>query len=407
MRTTTNDPRRWVGVAPLVAFLMMCVPAFVRGQDDTDSKLGDNGIPEGYMVVEGDIIVPIDFYERVGRGTFTSLSYLWTEGDPTIIPYEFEDPDANCGGFWCVNFGPCSPYCTNPCDHVIDARRTVATNAMAEWEAVANVDFRPRSGEAAYIHIRDSSNDCNPANNSLVGRLGEEQTLNFNNWTNQWTLVHELGHALGYWHEQSRADRDTACDGGPCVTIEWSNISQTACTDANGNSAPCYHNFEVRDTGDEYGDYDFDSIMHYRACAFTCCNNQGTGCFGTTTCTPAATNCRTITVEPPNGTVWQSNIGQGGTLNHLSCWDAEVMSFLYPESDWTFVDADCQWYGTSGSCITYGDFLRPYTNINTAIDQTPCGGELILRSGGDFNVNGVLSKPMLIRAPVGGAILCD
>jgi hypothetical protein len=66
-------------------------------------------------------------------------------------------------------------------------------------------------------------------------------------------VIHEIQHALGYWHEQSRADRRFF------VEILWDNIIDDA-----------DHNFEVRnvDEGLAPGVYDFGSIMHYSAFAF-------------------------------------------------------------------------------------------------------------------------------------------
>jgi len=66
------------------------------------------------------------------------------------------------------------------------------------------------------------------------------------------TIQHETMHALGFWHEQSRPDRDSF------VTIIYGNIQ-------NGME----NNFNKQSSIDPLGaPYDYDSVMHYHSTAF-------------------------------------------------------------------------------------------------------------------------------------------
>uniref|UniRef100_A0A915BQ35 Zinc metalloproteinase n=1 Tax=Parascaris univalens TaxID=6257 RepID=A0A915BQ35_PARUN len=67
-------------------------------------------------------------------------------------------------------------------------------------------------------------------------------------------IAHEVAHALGFWHEQSRPDRDNY------VTVRWENIDR----DSKGQFLK-----ELPADVDNGGvPYDYGSIMHYRSKAF-------------------------------------------------------------------------------------------------------------------------------------------
>jgi hypothetical protein len=124
-------------------------------------------------------------------------------------------------------------------------------DAAQEWTAFANLRFVARTVEANYITVKDVPG-LN-GGNSFVGVRGGEQLLNIGSdaW-NRKTLVHEIGHAIGFQHEHQRSDRDTF------VTILTANIQ-------SGQEG----NFVILPGSVNYGAYDFLSVMHYPRTAFS------------------------------------------------------------------------------------------------------------------------------------------
>jgi hypothetical protein len=146
--------------------------------------------------------------------------------------------------------------------NVTQPNRDAMRLAMDELETVAHIAFIPRTSQSNYIHAQDST-----GNNSLIGMSGGAQTVNIYNWNVQYIMEHELMHALGLWHEQSRSDRATY------VTVNYANI-QTAYS----------HNFDIQPGASPFGAFDFESIMLYDACAFSTCCPAGFTCGCATSC---------------------------------------------------------------------------------------------------------------------------
>ncbi len=127
------------------------------------------------------------------------------------------------------------------------------TDAIAHWEAHTRFRFVLRTPANAasfpdWVTYRPSSG-CS----SSVGRQGGQQFVNLGSGCTTGNAIHETGHTVGLWHEQSRQDRDSF------VTIHWDKIQ-----------AGLEHNFNQHITdGDDVGAYDYGSIMHYPRDAFS------------------------------------------------------------------------------------------------------------------------------------------
>jgi len=188
-------------------------------------------VVDGSAVVEGDILLGpasevVTRYgmlqptpEIWGAVATANKEHLWPRGE---IPYE------------------------------IDRSVSASTRSNIAWAidhlSSTELKVRPRtSADRDYVQFRSDGDGCS----SYVGRRGGRQEIDLTDCS-KGSVVHELLHAAGFYHEQSRSDRDRY------ITVMWDEIDSSA-----------KHNFRVATNSRDIGPYDFASIMHYSGRAFS------------------------------------------------------------------------------------------------------------------------------------------
>ncbi len=171
------------------------------------------------LILEGDIMLPLPSTGR-GSAAISGSAYRWPNA---TIPYVLSS------------------------SHPIAA---IITEAIQYINSNTNLCVEPRTTQADYIEFT-SGKGCS----SFVGKQGGKQVVKLGSNCSKGNAIHELSHAAGLFHEQSRQDRDTY------VTINTGNIEE--------GRASNFEKYTIRYSGSDLGDYDFGSIMHYGPTAFS------------------------------------------------------------------------------------------------------------------------------------------
>jgi len=170
--------------------------------------------------------------------------------------------------------------------------------ALNEMTDRTNMSFVKRSTEQLdYVEIINDPNLGFNGGSSNVGKRGGQQFLRLNMaLISESVVIHEMVHALAFYHEQSRSDR------GTYVEILESNIISEVIR---------RRNFDILPGASTAFPYDCASIMHYKSTAFGKLNPNGPG--------------QMITIRPRPGV---SCNPMGGDA--LSPTDIQAINTAYP-----------------------------------------------------------------------------
>lgn len=235
----------------------------VVGPINVDAQFTD---VDGMALFEGDIVLSETDEARKAaepgsRGVgITGTKFRWPDG---IVPYVIKDV----------------------------ALTPTVMAAIKHWLNNTPIRFIRKTAEHNDYISFEARSGCW----SRVGRQGGMQVISLGGGCGIGSAIHEIGHSLGLWHEQSRSDRDQH------VQIVWDNID------------PQFrHNFDkhILD-GQDLGAYDFGSIMHYPAKAFA--------------------------LDPAKPTILTANGQPIGQRTGLSKGDLTALKLLYPKLKWASV----------------------------------------------------------------------
>jgi len=246
MKVTTK-PIAYVAFVAMLT-LPSCQNDSELKQEIAFSSGGNYSVNSGIVYIErGDSLIPlqVSYLEAEGQKVFQGDILLTTSEDFGILKIDTSSVSikglSTLGKLWPEGLVYYSIDTNLPQD-----KKEFVKKSIEHWESKTNLVFKEKSDEKNWVNF--IPNEKGPL--SYIGMKGGMQEIWISKGTGLGNIKHEIGHAVGLWHEHSRNDRDKY------ITVIEENIDPTRLTE-----------FKVYD-GNKYSDYDINSIMHYHAFAF-------------------------------------------------------------------------------------------------------------------------------------------
>ncbi len=185
-------------------------------------------VRDGWALIDGDIALgrAADLTRETNSATFAQHDRMWPKvGSVYQVPYLVTSGNTNI---------------------------TIAINYFnATFPGV--IQWVPRVAQADYVDFNLNPGDFSGSGFSSLGRAGGAQQLGGAINLSVVTLLHEMGHAIGLYHEQARADRN--------IYVEYHPENMSNAT--RSNSAQFADYFQLDSNIQDVGLYDYASVMHY------------------------------------------------------------------------------------------------------------------------------------------------
>ncbi|XXY46111.1 M12 family metallopeptidase [Sorangium sp. So ce269] len=198
----------------------------------------------------------------------------------------------------------------------------------------------PGADPTSYVLFKRDYDDSG-ANSSETGFAGGVEYIRFFDAPDERTATHEILHALGMYHEQSRSDREN-----------YVNINGSCIDDDKDD------NYDEKDDSITSGVYDYKSIMHYQT-GLWCDSARPSWCM-----IPngrGGTVCATITKK--DGTPIEVN-------SEMSREDINSMFYMYAKQFPTPASGDL-----AGAAVAIGDFDGDhYSDVAVGLPERTVGG---------------------------------